>query len=63
MTAKIINLKQAKKQRQRREKDITAAANREKFGRKKSEKQRDRNAAENAITHLNNHKLDDDRKP
>lgn len=60
MAAKIINLNQARKQRQRAEKEITAAANREKFSRNKNEKQRDKQADDKAVTHLDDHKLDNE---
>ncbi len=60
MTAKVINLKQARKQRQQAEKETTAAANREKFGRSKGEKQRDKLKAEKTVIHLDDHKLSDD---
>ena len=38
--AEIVNLRQARKHRQRAEKEQQAAANRAKFGRTKAEKQR-----------------------
>lgn len=60
MTAKIINLKQARKQRQRDEKEKSAAAARQKFGRTKAEKQRDKRTGEKATAHLDGHKLTDD---
>ena len=60
MTEKIISFKQARKQRQRLEKEKTSTANREKFGRSKGEKQRVKLDADNAITHLDDHKLSDD---
>ncbi len=59
-TAKIINLKQARKQRQQAEKENTAATNREKFGRSKGEKQRDKQSTDKNVTYLDSHKLDDD---
>lgn len=59
-TAKIINLKQVRKQRQQAEKESTAAANRKKFGRSKDEKRCDKQSADKNITYLDNHKLDDD---
>ena len=60
MTAKIINLKQARKHRQRTEKENAAAANREKFGRNKGEKKRDKLTADKTVIHLDGHKLNDD---
>jgi len=59
MTAKIINLKQVRKQRQRAEKEETAAAAREKHGRSKVEKQRDKLTDQKVVSHLDGHKLDD----
>ncbi len=61
-TAKIINLKQARKQRQQAEKENAAATNREKFGLSKGEKQRDKLTVKKNVTYLDNHKLDDDIK-
>ncbi len=61
-TAKIINLKQVRKQRQKAEKENTAAANREKFGRSKGEKKHDKLTVEKNVTYLDNHKFDDDSK-
>jgi len=60
MTAKIINLKQARKQRQQTEKEKIIAANREKFGRSKGEKQRDKQTTDKNVTYLDGHKLNDD---
>ena len=59
MTAKIINLKQVRKQRQRDEKEKSAAAAREKHGRNKAEKQRDKLTDQKATSHLDGHKIDD----
>lgn len=60
MPAKIINLNQARKQRQKADKEKTAAANREKFGRNKGEKKRDKLAADKNVVHLDGHKIDND---
>jgi len=59
MTAKIINLKQARKQRQRAEKAKASATAREKFGRSKAEKQSDKLDSQKSVSHLDGHKLDD----
>ena len=42
--ADIVNLKQARKEKARREHDLDAAANRRRFGRTKAEKLADRRA-------------------
>ncbi|HFC05642.1 MAG TPA: DUF4169 family protein, partial [Rhizobiales bacterium] len=56
----IFSLKQARKQRQKLEKEKTSAANRKKFGRSKGEKKRDKLKAERNVIHLDGHKLNDD---
>ena len=58
MTAKIINLRHARKQKARSEKERRAEQNRAKYGRTKGEKQRDHLNAEHAATHLDGHKLE-----
>ena len=60
MTAKIINLNQVRKQHQKAEKEKTAAANRDKFGRTKGGKKRDKLTADKNVIHLDGHKLDND---
>ena len=57
-TAKIINLKQVRKQREQAQKERVAEANRKKFGRSKGDKQRDKQKTEKADSHLDGHKLD-----
>ena len=42
MSAEIVNLRQARKQKQRRTKEKTAESNRQKFGRTKAEREADR---------------------
>ena len=59
MTAKIISLKQVRKQRQRAEKEKTSAAARQKYGHNKAEKQADKLTKQKNIHHLDGHKLDD----
>jgi hypothetical protein len=44
----IINLKQARKDRARRQREIEAQANRRRFGRTRAEKQADKDAEERA---------------
>lgn len=61
MTAKIINLNQARKQRLRDEKEVKSAAAREKFGRTKTEKKRDQLKKEKSKSHLDGHQLDNDK--
>jgi len=58
MSARIFNLKQARKQKQRTEKDRAAEQNRAKFGRTKGEKQRDRLKTDRAVAHLDGHRID-----
>ena len=53
--AETINLKQARKDRARRERDSEADANRRRFGRTRAEKKTDKDAEERA------HKLHDSR--
>lgn len=54
----VINLRQHRKQKARTEKEKKAEQNRSKFGRTKSEKQRDLLKAEQQNRHLDAHKLD-----
>lgn len=56
--ATIVNLRQARKQRARADKDSEAAANRARFGRTKAERSRDTQATERAQAHLDAHRLD-----
>ncbi len=44
----IVNLRRARKEKERREREGEAAANRRRFGRTKAEKNLDRDAAERA---------------
>lgn len=59
MAGKIVNLNKARKAKARVEKDVTATENRVKFGRKKSEKEKEAKLAERRKTHLDGHKRDD----
>lgn len=56
MSGDIVNLRQARKARARRDKDEKAAANRSLFGRTKAEKTRDRALAEAAARHVEGHR-------
>nr|WP_249693923.1 DUF4169 family protein [Stappia sp. WLB 29] len=56
MSGDIVNLRQARKARARREKDEKAAQNRSLFGRSKAEKSRDRIEAEKAFVHIEGHR-------
>lgn len=58
--AEILNLKKARKRRDRARDEAQAAANRVKFGRTKDEKARDRAEAEAAQRKLDQLKLDGD---
>ncbi len=63
----VINLRQARKQRARQDKDAGAARNRTAFGRSKADKQRDQSVADLAERRLEGHRLtpftpDDDGK-
>lgn len=56
--AEIFNLRQARKRRDRTEREAVATANRALHGRTKAEKLRDRAQSEAAERHLAGHKLD-----
>ena len=57
---KVVNLRQARKARQRREKQAAAEANRARFGRSKPEK-RERSREDEAVARRHDgHRLDDD---
>lgn len=58
--AEIINLKRARKEKARRERDGEAAANRRRFGRTKAEKTAERDAEDRASRRLDEKRLDDD---
>ena len=59
MTGKIINLRQARKQKQRADKETKAQENRAKFGRTGAQKNEDKVVKLKADKHLDGHKLDD----
>jgi Domain of unknown function (DUF4169) len=56
----IINLKQARKDKARRERSSEADANRRRFGRTRAEKQADKDAAERARKSLDDRRLEPD---
>jgi hypothetical protein len=58
--AEIINLKQARKDRARRDRDTEAQANRRRFGRTRPEKQADKDAEERARKLSEGQRLDPD---
>lgn len=57
--AEIISLSKARKARARVEKEVTAEANRQKFGRSKAEKLKDSAEKSNAEKRLDAHKRDE----
>ena len=57
--AEIVNLKQARKERARRERETEADANRRRFGRTRAEKKADKDAAERARKGHEGQKLDE----
>ena len=57
--ADLVNLKAARKARERAAKDEAAAANRARFGRSKGEKARERAEAAKAERTLDQHRRDD----
>jgi Domain of unknown function (DUF4169) len=61
--AEIINLRQARKQKARAEKEVRANENRIAFGRTKAEKNLSQAEQDLAKSRLNSHKRDDDEKP
>lgn len=60
--AEVINLRQARKARDRQVAQAQAAANRARFGRTKAEKAADHAREEQARRHLDAHRLDPDSK-
>jgi hypothetical protein len=61
--AEIINLRQARKQKARAEKEVRANENRIAFGRTKAEKNLSQAEQDLAKSRLDSHKRDDDEKP
>ncbi|MBV8187145.1 MAG: DUF4169 family protein [Alphaproteobacteria bacterium] len=58
--AEIINLRRARKERQRRDKETEADANRRRFGRTKAEKAADRDAARRQERTIAGKRLEED---
>ncbi|PTW58777.1 uncharacterized protein DUF4169 [Breoghania corrubedonensis] len=58
MTADIINLRQARKARRRADKETTAAENRIRFGKTRSEKDKAKAETEKATRSLEGHRLE-----
>lgn len=58
MSAEIINLRMARKQKQRQDKDKAAEDNRRKYGRSKTEREAARKRREELESHVDGHKLD-----
>lgn len=56
MPGNIVNFNKARKAKARKQKDIRAAENRVKFGRKKTEKEQADALAKNQKNHLDGHK-------
>jgi hypothetical protein len=61
--AEIINLRQARKQKARAEKEARANENRVAFGRTKAEKNLSQAEQDLAKSRLDSHKRDDDERP
>jgi len=60
MSAEIINLRMARKHKQRQDKDKAAEDNRRKYGRSKAERDAARKRREELNDHVDAHKLDQD---
>ena len=58
MSAEIINLRQVRKQKNRREKEQTADDNRRKHGRTKAEREAARRRREELESHVEGHRLE-----
>lgn len=63
MSAEIINLRQARKQRERNEKDARAAENRARFGRTKAERALEDDAQARAARALDGHEREPTASP
>lgn len=63
MSAEIINLRMARKQKQRQDKDKAAEDNRRKYGRSKAEREAARKRREDLESHVDGHRLDTDATP
>jgi hypothetical protein len=58
MSAEIVNLRQARKHKQRQTREKTAESNRQKFGRTKAEREADRRRRDMLEKQVDGHKLD-----
>lgn len=58
MSAEIINLRMARKQKQRQDKDKAAEDNRRQYGRSKAERDAARKRREDLESHVDGHKLE-----
>ncbi|WP_298822185.1 DUF4169 family protein [uncultured Roseibium sp.] len=63
MSAEIINLRMARKQKSRQDKDKAAEDNRRKFGRSKAERDAARQRREDLETKLEGHRLEGAKPP
>ena len=63
MSAEIINLRMARKHKQRQGKDKAAEDNRRKFGRTKAEREAARRRREELESHVEGHRLETPRLP
>jgi len=63
MSAEIINLRMARKHKQRRDKDKAAEDNRRKFGRTKAERDASRRRREELESHVDGHILEKPETP
>jgi len=61
--AEIVNLRQARKQKARADKEVRATENRASFGRTKVEKKLSQAEQDLAKSRLDSHKRDDNEKP
>ncbi|GAB4521411.1 MAG: hypothetical protein Tsb0019_22790 [Roseibium sp.] len=57
MSAEIVNLRMARKQKKRQDKDKAAEDNRRKFGRSKAERDAARRRREDLEAHVDGHRL------
>jgi hypothetical protein len=58
MSGEVVNLRRARKARQRTERELAADENRRRHGRSKAEKQADATARHKAERHVDGHKRD-----
>lgn len=63
MSAEIINLRMARKQKKRQDKDKAADDNRRKYGRSKAERDAARKRRKDLESHVDGHRLNEDAEP